>query len=103
MSSEDSDFLISLFASFLADLIDILAFSASDLAIFTRSFLLSSVRAGIFMIIDSPLFIGLKPMFAIIMAFSISANIDLSHGWITKVLLSGVLIFAICEITVGVP
>jgi hypothetical protein len=39
--------------------------SISDFAILTNSLLLSSVKGGILIIIDSPLFIGLNPKLAI--------------------------------------
>lgn len=62
--------------------------SPSRLAIFTRSFLLSSVNAGIFIIRVSPLFDGLRPIFASLIPFSISFMRPLSQGCITIVVAS---------------
>ena len=56
------------------------ACSASALASFTNSRRRSSVSGGMLMIIDSPLFMGLKPKLATIMAFSISGIRVFSQG-----------------------
>ena len=81
----------------------IFEFSDSFLTILTNSFLLSSVRGGILTIIVSPLFIGLKPRFALIIPFSISCKILLSQGCTIKDFESGVFIFANWPIAVGFP
>ena len=93
-SSEISEFLISVFASFLAARMEILALSTSAFASFANSLLRSSVRTGILIIIDSPLFIGFKPKLATKIAFSISDNIPFSQGWTVRVLPSGEFILA---------
>lgn len=62
--------------------------SLSRLAILTRSRRRSSVRGGILIIRDSPLFDGLSPIFASLIPFSISLMRVLSHGCITIVLAS---------------
>lgn len=62
--------------------------SPRRLAIFTRSFLRSSVSGGIFIINDSPLLEGLSQILASLIPFSISFIRDLSHGCMTIVLAS---------------
>ena len=90
-SSEISRALILLFASFLAFRILTFADSDSDFANFVSSILLSSVRGGILIRIDSPLLTGLNPRLESVILFSISSIIDFSHGWILIVWAFGVL------------
>ena len=65
--------------------------SDSDFANFVSSILLSSVKGGILIRIDSPLLTGLNPRLESIILFSISSIIDFSHGWILIVWAFGVL------------
>ena len=67
------------------------------------SFLLSSVRAGNGSLIISPSLPGVIPMFDFKIAFSIGPIFDLSQGFITSSLASGIEIVAAWLIGVSVP
>ena len=102
-SSGTSNFLASLLASCLIFLKAILISSAACFACLTYSFLVSSVKAGIFKIIISPLLFGVKPILASYIPFSIALKALLSKGLIANCLASGIEIFANCFICVGSP
>ena len=96
ISSEDSVFLISLLASWRALRTPILASSLSPLACLTNSLRRYSVNGGRLMMITSPLFIGLKPRLATMMAFSMTDSMFFSHGCMLMVRESGVFTLATC-------
>ena len=81
----------------------ILAFSPEAFAFLMSSLRLSSVSAGTVQRITSPLFWGVNPRFASIIAFSILGIMFFSQGWMARVLASGVVIEATCDTGVGVP
>ena len=92
-SSVISEFFCNSFASSIASLlierIAILASSANFLISFTNSFLLSSFNSGNASLITFPSLFGFIPISAANIAFSISFNKFVSHGWITINLASG--------------
>ena len=68
-----------------------------------KPYLVSSVKAGIFKIIISPLLLGVKPIFASYIPFSIAPIELLSNGLIQSCLASGIEIVASCFKGVSTP
>ena len=104
-SAERSSFNldISSIPNLLWVLIDTFASSEAFDATLPNSFLLSSERAGIGIRTTSPSLVGLRPISAFNIDFSISSNEFLSKGWITRSFGSGTDLVASCWRGVFVP
>ena len=81
----------------------ILVFAPAAFAFLINSLRRSSVSGGMGQRMTSPLFCGVKPRFAAMMAFSITGIMLRSHGWIAMVRASGVVTEATCGTGVAVP